>query len=143
MQINNSDKSLLLNALMIACMLQSGMARAQQPVPNFQGSWLELNVAPDRAMKLNITQNGNQLTEEIFGTLTISNGIATGSSIQQCAPPFRKPGYNYDANPSFATITLRLMGSTLIFDRDLHWTAPCDGHAIGTEQDHHLFQRYP
>lgn len=143
MQSNVIGKTLLYSSLALASISPYSSATAQDKVPNFAGSWLELNVAPEKAMRLRIAQNGNELTEEVFGKLTIVKGVARGSPVQQCAPPFRRPGYDYDANPSVAVITMRLNGSTLRFDRDLHWRTPCDGHGVGTEHDSHLFQRLP
>jgi hypothetical protein len=59
-------------------------------------------------LNLRIAQKGNQPTEEVFGRLAVFHGVARGSSVQPCDPPFRKPGYDDDANPSVATVTLRL-----------------------------------
>ena len=57
--------------------------------------------------------------------------------------PNRKPGYDYDANPSYSAIILGLKGKTLVFNRYMNSVAPCDGHPISAEHDAHLFQRYP
>ena len=140
MRSKTSQKLGLISALTLAGW---STAPAQNKVPNFAGSWMELNVNPQKAMKLEITQTGSGATETTFGKFTIIHGVARGGPVQQCAPPFRQPGYDYDAHPSVAVITMRLNGATLRFDRDLHWNAPCGGHPVGVEHDTHLFQRYP
>ena len=143
MQRNTIVIALLCGSMMLACVLTLGPARAQDNIPNFAGSWMEVNVAPENAMTLKITQKGNEINEEVFGRLTIVKGIASSKQVQQCAPPFRKLGYDYDANPSYYTIILALKGKNLVFNRANHWVTPCDGHAISTEHETHLLQRYP
>jgi hypothetical protein len=141
----NVMRTTLISMPVLACMFLCGTASAQKykKAVNLSGNWMEMNVAPDKAMTLNITQNGTQLTEQILGTFTVNGAIARGSQVQQCAPPFRKFGYDYTANPAVAFMTMRLEGATLTFHRELHWNTPCDGHPVGVEQDTHYFQRYP
>jgi hypothetical protein len=93
-------------------------------------------------MWLKLQQNGAEVTVQIsytgsfsgaaFGRAVVSNGAATWTLRQSCAPRFQPPGYNYD-NPGSNTFTLRLDGSILLYEQVTRWTAPCDGHPIGAE----------
>ncbi len=142
MQWNLTSKTLF-GMLVLAFTLPFGTLHPQDNIPNFAGTWWELNIAPDKAMKLHIVQSANELNEDFLGRLTIHEGMAFGKIAQPYAPPFRKLGYDYDANPSYSTITLGLKGKTLVFTEDTHWVTPGDGHPIGIEHERHLLQRYP
>ena len=119
--------------------------------PNFAGIWSEVNPKdPGRPMQLRIVRNGAQIAGFISYTGTFSNkplieaeitqGRATTSRPQSCAPQFQKPGYNYD-EPGVNIFTLSLRGSTLMYEQDTKWSSPCDGHPIGVEQTVRELQR--
>ncbi len=111
-------------------------------IPDFQGGWVEEDPLDSaHPMRLHIVRNASTLTvwisytEKFVGpgyTATINQDGAMWRWSEACAERFRQPGYNYD-NPGFDTIRLRLQGTTLKYQREIHWLVPCDGHPAGVE----------
>jgi hypothetical protein len=122
-------------------------------IPNFAGIWAEINPKDRAPMRLKVVQSGDQIAcyisyTQVFGDraflqATISQGMATTSRSMgpgDCALKFQKPGYTYD-NPGVYTYNISLRGSILVYEQDIKWTSPCDGHSIGTEQNIKKLQR--
>jgi len=119
------------------------VATAAPTGPNFAGTWVEINSKdPAHPGKLVLQQDGGQITFAGF-RLIISQGIATWTGPQGCVPQFQRPGYSYGSSSVAGTTTLKmsLQGAILVFENDVDWKAPCDGHAVGIEQDISRFQR--
>jgi TPR repeat protein len=111
--------------------------------PNFAGTWTEINPKdPAHPRKLVLQQEAGQITFAGF-RLTISQGTATWTGPQGCAPQFQRSGYDYGSSAVAGTTTLKMsiQGSILVFEDDVSWKAPCNGHSVGIEQDTSRFQR--
>ncbi len=73
---------------------------AASPPAVFSGVWAETPPASGRPMRLRLSQNGSQVTvrlsysdsfsERVFGTATITNGVATWASPQGCVERFSR-----------------------------------------------------
>ena len=128
----------------------SGSAPPKLPVvapaqsgPNFAGTWFEINPRDSvKPRRLVLQQDGGQVTFAGF-RLTLNQGIATWTGPQGCAPQLQRSGYNYGSAGVAGTSTLKmsLQGDTLVYENDANWTAPCDGHSIGNEQNISRFRR--
>jgi hypothetical protein len=130
---------------------QQQLQQSQASIPNFAGVWAEIN-PKDTAhpLRLKIEQRGSEISLYISYTQVFSNraffeaaitqGRATKSMSQGCAPRFQQSGYNYD-NPGVNILNVSLHGSTLVYDQDTKWTSPCDGHPIGIQQNTRELQR--
>lgn len=124
----------------------------------FAGTWVQTDAPKGTPpMRLDLTPNGSQLTLRLSyseakgtvvgnasvqgsGTTLVQGSVATLTIPQGCAQQFQKPGYSYD-NPGSNVFTLTLKGSTLLFQHETRWTAPCANHPIGTERVEATLQR--
>jgi TPR repeat protein len=119
------------------------VAKRKYPGPNFAGTWFEINPKDSaKPRRLVLQQNGAQVTFAGF-QLTINQGVATWTGPQSCAPQLQRSGYNYGSSGVAGTSTLKmsLEGTTLVYENNANWTAPCDGHPIGNERNISRFQR--
>ncbi|MGO9516904.1 MAG: adenylate/guanylate cyclase domain-containing protein [Candidatus Korobacteraceae bacterium] len=127
------------------------VAQQGAPIPNFDGTWAEISPKdPAHPFRLKVGQNGARISLYIsytqsfnsvpFLEATISQGRATTSLPQGCAPKFQKDGYDYH-NPGVNIFTVSLRGSTLVYEQETKWTSPCDGHPIGVEPNIRELQR--
>jgi hypothetical protein len=99
----------------------------------FDGHWVEVNPKfPDHPIRFNITQQGNQLVG-LPSPFQLKDDEAIYQEIQGCAERFRRPGFDYNKDPSTVTLTLRPQGQKLIYTAEAKWNTPCDGHEQGTE----------
>jgi hypothetical protein len=125
---------------------QSDPASGRQPTAPagaFEGTWLEVSPAGRTPLRWTITQRGNTLTGLPFPFILSDSSTAVYSGIQGCAPRFQRPGFDYQANPSRFTLSLKQSQSSLIYQITTQWNTPCDGHNVGTQQTSYQFRRVP
>jgi hypothetical protein len=116
---------------------------AEPSEPNFAGTWIEINPKnPENPRKLVLQQNGEQVVFAGF-LLTLNQGVATRTGLQGCAPKFQQSGYDYGSSNVAGTVTFKmsLQDSTLVYENDVNWVVPCDGHRVGNERQISRFQR--
>ena len=117
--------------------------RSEPSEPNFEGTWIEINPKnPENPRSLVLQQNGDQVVFAGF-QLTLKQGVATRTGPQNCAPKFQQTGYDYGSSNVAGTVTFKmsLQDSTLVYENDVNWLVPCDGHRVGNEQQISRFQR--
>jgi len=117
--------------------------RKEPSEPNFGGTWIEINpINPKNPRNLVLQQNGDQVVFAGF-QLTLKQGVATRTGPQNCAPKFQQTGYDYGSSNVAGTVTFKmsLQDSTLVYENDVNWLVPCDGHRVGNEQQISRFQR--
>jgi Caspase domain len=119
------------------------MPAAPPPAPNLGGTWIEINPKnPENPRNLVLQQVGQQVRFAGF-RLTMNQGVASWSGPQGCASRFQHAGYDYPQSNGAGTVTLKmsLQGSTLVYNNDVNWRVPCDGHGVGEERQTSQFQR--
>jgi hypothetical protein len=111
--------------------------------PNFGGTWIEINPKnPENPRNLVLQQDGEHIAFAGF-RLTVKQGVATFTGPQGCSPRFRRTGYDYPSSNvvGIVTLTMSLQGSTLVYENEVNYRLPCDGHAVGDEPHISRFQR--
>ena len=111
--------------------------------PSFAGKWVELNPKnPENPRNMVLQQNPAQIIFAGF-RLALTQGVGIWSGPQGCAPKFQRTGYDYPSSNKAGTVTLKmsLEGSILVYENDVHWDLPCDGHPAGDETQITRYQR--
>jgi len=142
-QTSQFQKTSNANPIQSASNLQSAAGTADPSAPNFAGKWVEINAKnPENPRNIVLQQKPGQIIFAGFH-LVLNQGVGIWSGPQGCAPKFQRPGYNYPSSEQAGTVTLKmsLEGRTLVYENDVHWDVPCDGHRAGNEAEITRFQR--
>jgi hypothetical protein len=121
----------------------ASMVTTDASAPSFAGKWVELNPKnPENPRNIVLQQNPGQIIFASF-RLALNQGVGIWSGPQECAPKFQRTGYDYPSSEKAGTVTLKmsLEGSILVYENDVHWELPCDGHPAGNETQITRYQR--